>query len=186
MLFWCVVVMPLASASELPTGDEALWKAMAADNHFVLVRHALAPGTGDPEAFTIGRRDTQRNLSVEGRRQAKAMGDLFRRNGISRARVFSSEWYRCQDTAELLELGPVQTLPALNSFFHDFTERDATTAALKQWLAKQTLDQPLVLVTHQVNFTAMTGVYPSSGELVIIKRSDGARLEVVGRIATRN
>jgi phosphohistidine phosphatase SixA len=184
-LLVCVFLIQGSSAVEAQTAEDGLWDALRSKNHFALLRHALAPGTGDPADFTLGRRETQRNLSQEGRNQAKRIGDLFRDHGIDKADVFSSEWYRCRDTAELLDLGPVGTLPALNSFFQDYEQKDASTESLKLWLSQQEMDKPLVLVTHQVNITALTDVYPSSGEIVVVKRDARGDLKVLGSIKTR-
>lgn len=172
------------TAAKTDTSEEWLWDALRSKNYFALLRHALAPGTGDPPEFTLGRRETQRNLSEKGRKQAKRIGDLFRAHGINKARVFSSEWYRCQDTANLLDLGPVITLPALNSFFQDFEQKDVRTESLKFWLSQQEIDKPLVLVTHQVNITSLTGIYPSSGEIVVVKKDAQLGLKVLGSIKT--
>jgi len=161
-----------------------LWEALRSKNHFVLMRHALAPGTGDPVNFDLELRETQRNLSAQGRHQAQRIGDRLRAHGIERAEVFSSKWFRCKDTAELLDLGPVNTLPALNSFFRNYEQKDAQTASLKHWLLQQDMEMPIILVTHQVNITALTGVYPASGEIVIVRRDAQQPFKVVGRIAT--
>lgn len=162
-----------------------LWEALALKNHFAMIRHAMAPGTGDPPEFVKDRRETQRNLSKEGRLQAKRIGDLFRSHDIAEALVYTSEWYRCRDTAELLNLGAVQLLPVLNSFFEDYGQKDAVTASLKDWLAQQKMDKPTVLVTHQVNITALTGVFPSSGEIVVVEQQSGGQIRVLGQIETR-
>lgn len=180
----CVLLVHGFTPAQAETNEERLWDALRSKNHFAMIRHALAPGTGDPSNFTLGRRETQRNLSQEGRNQAKRIGDLFRVHGINKARVFSSEWYRCQDTAELLDLGPVNPLPALNSFFQDYGEKDARTESLRLWLSRQEIDGPLVLVTHQVNITALLGVYASSGEIVVVKKGSQGELKVLGSIKT--
>ena len=148
------------------------------------MRHAIAPGTGDPANFALRDCSTQRNLSAEGRAQAAAIGDRFRANGMDAARVVSSQWCRCLETAQLLGLGPVEELPALNSFFRRSERREPQTQALRDWLAGQDLEHPLVLVTHQVNITALTGVYPASGQLVVLRRSDNGDISVVGSIRT--
>ena len=171
-------------AAEAGTAEERLWEALRSNSHFALIRHALAPGTGDPPEFTLGRRETQRNLSQEGREQAKRIGDLFRVHGINKASVFSSEWYRCRDTAELLDLGPVNSLSALNSFFQNYEEKDARTESLRLWLSRQEVDRPLVLVTHQVNITALLEVYATSGEIVVVKKDAQGELKVLGSIKT--
>ena len=183
LLIWLLFVQSFTAAGAEAT-QEWLWDALNSENHFALVRHALAPGTGDPPEFTLSRRDTQRNLSEEGRKQAKRIGDLFRAHGIDKALVFSSEWYRCRDTAELLDLGPVNSLPALNSFFSDYEQKEARNESLKLWLSQREMHMPLVLVTHQVNITALTGVYPSSGEIVVVEKDAQMGLKVLGSIKT--
>ena len=172
--------LPVQSAEP----DAALWKALRSGGHVALLRHALAPGTGDPPGFRLGDCQTQRNLSTQGREQAARIGELFRAHGMQSAQVFSSQWCRCLETARLLGLGAVEERPFLNSFFNDFARREPQTAELRDWLDKQPLSEPVVLVTHQVNITALTGVYPGSGELVIVRRAENGDLAVVGTIET--
>ena len=164
--------------------DAALWKALRTGGHVALMRHALAPGTGDPPAFALGDCGTQRNLSEEGRSQAARIGARFLANGIESARVFSSQWCRCLETARLLGLGPVEELAILNSFYERRERRDRQTQALEAWLASRDLEDPMVLVTHQVNITALTGVFPASGELVVVRLSDDGEIVVVGSVET--
>ena len=164
--------------------ESQLWQRLKSGEHAVLMRHALAPGTGDPSGFDVNDCGTQRNLSEEGRKQAQRIGDRFRANGIRTAEVMSSQWCRCVDTAELLGLGPVQTLESLNSFFQQFERRDKQTVDLERWLRSQSLDRPLVLVTHQVNISALTGEITTSGEMVVVKVVGDAPIEVVGALQT--
>jgi phosphohistidine phosphatase SixA len=181
-LVYALLLLTWQPAAASETG--ALWQALRSGEHVVLLRHALAPGTGDPPQFVLGDCGTQRNLSAAGRDQARRIGALFRANGIEEAQIYSSQWCRCLETAQLLQLGAVKELPALNSFFNDFRNRDQQTSQIRTWLAEQNLAQPLVLVTHQVNITALTGVYPSSGELVVLRHEGDGRLTVVGTLAT--
>ncbi|MDX1344759.1 MAG: histidine phosphatase family protein [Sedimenticolaceae bacterium] len=178
-----VVFAVQARASE-QTAESMLWQALQHGDHFAIMRHALAPGIGDPENFAVDDCSTQRNLSETGRMQAQRIGDRFRANGIEQADVFTSQWCRCRDTAELLGLGAVTELPVLNSFFRKFELEETQTAELARWLDAQEIDKPLVLVTHQVNITAMTGVFPDSGELVIVRRDGDGRFSVAGTIET--
>ena len=135
----------------------------------LIVRHALAPGTGDPDNFRIDDCSTQRNLDARGRKQALAMGEWLRSQGVERALVFSSQWCRCKDTAELLKLGPVTELPALNSFYQRWEEQESKMRDLRRFLSEQPVGETLiVLVTHQVTITALTGVYPPSGTGVVL------------------
>lgn len=173
------------TASASSAADEAaLWRALASKGHVALLRHAIAPGTGDPSEFAVGDCGKQRNLSGEGRAQARRIGARFRKNGLEAARVFSSQWCRCLETARLLGFGAVMELPVLNSFFQSPERGNRQTEALQAWLANQDLNGPLVLVTHQVNITALTGVYPASGELVVIARSKDGKFSTVGSIRT--
>mgnify|MGYP000470229028 CR=1 FL=1 len=164
--------------------EAALWKALRSPGHFALIRHALAPGTGDPEGFRIGDCGTQRNLSDAGRTQARNIGVRLRENGIRAATVFSSQWCRCLETARLLGLGHVEELAFLNSFFARAEDGDPQDRALRQWLANRNLGRPTILVTHQVNITALSGIYPASGEIVVVGKSNSGELLVLGSIKT--
>lgn len=157
------------------------WEALRAKRAFVLLRHAIAPGTGDPAGMRLGDCSTQRNLSDEGRSQARRIGSLVRSQGIDRAAVYSSEWCRCLDTARLLDLGPVSPQPLLNSFFGRAENGATQTEALRTWLLSPPADLPLVLVTHQVNITGLTSIVPRSGELVFTTMNSAGAISVIGR-----
>jgi len=163
-----------------------LWSALKSDNHLVLIRHALAPGYSDPDYFDVKDCKTQRNLNDEGRYQSKMIGDLFRSNGIDKAAVYSSQWCRCLDTARLLDLGKVFELPSLNSFFEHFEREESQTEQTMRWIRNAPLDTPTVLVSHQVNISALTGHSPASGEIVFLRRSAGGSISVIGSNQTLN
>ena len=95
--------------------------------------------------------------------------------------MHSSQWCRCLDTAELLELGPVTEQPLLNSFFGNPQDGRGQTEALRQWLSTRGSGLPLVLVTHQVNVTGLTSIVPRSGELVFVKLDEAGAVAVIGR-----
>lgn len=179
-----VVSTILLPGARTAFADESpdLWNALRAGTAFAIMRHALAPGTGDPETVVIGDCATQRNLSDDGRDQSRWIGEKFRANGISAARVFTSAWCRCEETAELLKIGPVKVLPPLNSFFVTPDRAAPQTTALTAWLANNKGATPLVLVTHQVNITALTDVYPRSGEIVVARQDDSQNIRVLGTI----
>ncbi len=179
-----LVLAILCWSPQMAIGEPALWQAMEAGGHAILLRHALAPGTGDPTDFELRDCATQRNLSDVGRDQARRIGARLRASKLTLAGVFSSQWCRCLETARLLGLGPVTELPALNSFFRQSQYRERQTRDLRDWLAAHALRHPPVLVTHQVNITALTGVYPSSGEMVIVKIDDEGAVTVAGTVAT--
>lgn len=145
-----------------------------------IMRHALAPGTGDPENFSLDDCTTQRNLDESGRAQAREIGTRLRDAGIDFDRVLTSQWCRCRETARSLGLGAVEDLPALNSFFRDRSTAGAQTEELRSFLAALPDDERIMLVTHQVNITALTDQVPSSGEILLIRVNDAAEVEVVG------
>ena len=180
VFFSCLLCLFTANAV---ASDEALWSALREGGHLALMRHAPAPGFSDPEGFVLEDCKTQRNLSAAGREQAKATGERFRANGIANATVRSSRWCRCLDTARLLGIGTVIPTPALDSFFENRGEEASRSAAVRELIRNADPSAgPLVLVTHQVNITALTGVYPASGELIIM-RVAGDTLELAGRIS---
>ncbi len=177
------LLLPIAAACA-ETDEAALWAALREGGHVALMRHAIAPGVGDPAGFRLDDCTTQRKLSAQGRAQARAIGERFRANGIATAAVFSSQWCRCLDTARELALGEVVAFPGLNSFFADRGEEARHTAAVRALIGERARSPlPLVLVTHQVNITALTGVFPASGEIIVL-RLDGDTPSVAGRIRT--
>ncbi len=147
-----------------------------------LIRHADAPGTGDPSAFRLGDCATQRNLGDRGREQAAALGRALREAGVLVTEVRSSRWCRALDTARLA-FPDRPTVPdsALDSFFGDRRDEPAQTQAVRRtvagWARRQGV---LALVTHQVNVTALTGLSPAQGEVVVLRPSVTG-FDVVGR-----
>jgi len=174
------------NSREIRTTPRAdIWQQLRTGRGYaVLLRHALAPGTGDPPGFRLGDCSTQRNLSLEGRRQAIALGAQWRRERMPVERVLTSRWCRARDTARLLAVGTVTAYPALDS---SFTVSDATaarrTAKVRALIQRHRGERGvLVLVGHQVNITDLTGIVPSSGGAIVVQaRADGS-LRVVGSL----
>jgi len=160
--------------------DDALLERLHEPGTVLLLRHALAPGTGDPPGFQLDDCSTQRNLSEAGREQARQLGERLRASGITDARVYSSRWCRCLETAELLRVGPVQPEPALDSFFQRRAEGPGRTAAARQRIRELPLGPPVVMVTHQVNISALTGQFTPSGAGVIIRIVPDGDAEILG------
>lgn len=170
-----------AVAASNALGADDPWRALASPGRVGIMRHALAPGTGDPATFRLGDCSTQRNLSDRGRQQAEATGAAIRGGGIPVDRVLTSEWCRCAETARLLDVGPVVPFPVLNSFFRDRSTAESQTQALRRFLSERDGPSPVILVTHQVNITALTGRGVSSGELFVLEVGPGGDVEVVAR-----
>ncbi len=161
----------LALLAATPARAENPLALLARPGHLAIMRHADAPGGGDPGGFRLDDCTTQRNLGPIGRAQATHLGDRLRNAGIAQLRLLTSQWCRTRETARLLGFAPPEDLPILNSFFADRAEGPAQTEALHAWIAAAPLDQPTLLVTHQVNITALTGMFPASAELLVLRRA---------------
>ena len=139
--------------------------------HVLLMRHADAPGYGDPAGYKLDQCATQRNLDQKGREQSQRIGQWLTRQGITAAHVLSSAWCRCMETAKLLDKGAVTIAPALASFFDDMRLEKSQTKALEKLIKGQLATQPnkpLILVTHHVNIQAYTGKVVSVGDMVLV------------------
>ena len=176
-------LLALSAAVLLPVLTAAPAAAMETAGLVVLMRHAEAPGTGDPPDFKLDDCATQRNLGDGGRAQAARIGERLRQLGVDQAQGLSSQWCRCLETARLLDLGPVKEMPALNSFFGRQEEEKDRTTQLRQFLADLPRDgKPVVLVTHQVTVTALTGIFPASGEAVLLRANGTPNPEQIDRV----
>ena len=138
----------------------------------IFIRHAYAPGGGDPENFDINNCDTQRNLSEEGRNQAKKIGDFFKDNDVQIFKVFSSEWCRCKETAKLAFTN-FETKDFLNSFFSAkfANNKNKQMLDLKNYVKKFKGNENLIFVTHYVVISEALDYAPSSGEIVIADKN---------------
>ncbi|MDV7145766.1 histidine phosphatase family protein [Tropicimonas sp. TH_r6] len=173
MLFGFVRRVSLVAALIAPNvGLASDWAILNEPGVVGLMRHALAPGTGDPSGFRLDDCSTQRNLDARGRSQAGAIGEKLRAEAIRIDHVLSSAWCRCRETAERLGVASVEIAPELNSFYQARESGAGQTVATRALIER--LEGPALLVTHQVNITALTGVYPSSGEIVVLRLADGA------------
>lgn len=164
------------------SSQEEIWAALKTPGTIAIMRHALAPGTGDPEEFRVGDCSTQRNLNEAGREQARAIGAAIREQGVTFDTILSSQWCRCRETAALLDLGEVRDYPVLNSFYQDWGSADSQTAALREYLRTGAAGGKSLLVTHQVNISALTANYTRSGEILVIRVKDSGEVETLGSI----
>ncbi|XGA80024.1 histidine phosphatase family protein [Halomonas sp. CH40] len=169
--------------SSTSMANTSAWQALQEGGQVILMRHALAPGVGDPDNFNRDDCATQRNLSDQGRAQAAAIGDAFRQRSIPVDAIYSSHWCRVLETAELMALGDVQTVDWLDSFFiaSERYAREQRTREARQQILDWQGSGNLLLVTHQVNITALVGGGVASGDMVVVQPEDG-ELTVIGRL----
>lgn len=172
----------LLSGAAPAAADGDAWRRLQGGGHMLLIRHAAThPGVGDPPGFRLAACATQRNLSEQGKRDARELGAAIRERGIPVGPVLSSRWCRCLDTARLA-FGRVEAVPMLDSIFRD--SQAEARAKVREVLAMAAAykDTPnLVLVTHDVNIRALVNAYVVQGEVVVARPARG-KLEVVGRL----
>ena len=148
--------------------NQSLINELKKGGKLIFIRHAYAPGGGDPDNFDINDCNTQRNLNNSGREQAKNIGNFFKDNNIKIENIYSSEWCRCKETA-LIAFNKFENKNFLNSFFSSqFNEnKDPQMKRLKRFIKSWNKDKNLVFVTHYVVISESLNYAPSSGEIVI-------------------
>ena len=176
----------LTSSPQVAQGkDLKIWDSLQGSNpkgYVLLMRHALAPGVGDPDNFSVNDCSTQRNLSPEGKQDARDIGAWLKRQKVKIYRVESSRWCRARDTAQLLNIGKVRSNRNLDSLFqHSDPNGHPQTAAIRERIIDHREKRGLlVLVGHYVNVMALTGVALDSGEGVLVRASADGKIEVKG------
>ena len=173
-LIFLLFLFPIKSYS-----NETILAALEDGKKIVFIRHAIAPGNGDPDEFDINDCSSQRNLSEKGRNQSKKIGDFFRINKIKIDTVLSSEWCRCKDTAKLA-FGNFKTFSALNSFYEARFAKNKSEQIkeLRNFINNWEDDSNLIIVTHFVVISALLNKGVSSGEMIITDK----KLNILGSL----
>ena len=145
----------------------------------IFIRHAYAPGNGDPAGFNLNDCSTQRNLSDDGRKQAQRIGEFFTKNKIEIDKVLSSEWCRCKETAKIA-FKNYSTNSFLNSFYSSkFSKnKDKQVKAFNYYIKNLEIKKNLIFVTHYVFISEVLNYGPSSGEIVVSDKN----LNIIGSI----
>jgi broad specificity phosphatase PhoE len=159
--------------------DTAAWAAMRRGGVVVVLRHADAPGVGDPAGWRLDDCTTQRNLSEQGRSDARALGARLRAERIAFTRVVSSPWCRCLETARLVDVGTVQVEPTFANAFVLGDRREALREGGRAVIAAWRGPGVLLVVTHGENIQALIGRTPATAEAVVVAAgTDGALREI--------
>jgi broad specificity phosphatase PhoE len=177
--------LALAAAPRAGAVDATLWSRLREGRHVLLLRHAsTGPGLGDPPGYRLDDCATQRNLSDGGREEARRIGERLRREKVPIARVYTSPWCRCRETA-MLAFGRAEDWEPLSSFF-DVPEREADYAERVRkrigTYSSRDLGGNVVMVTHNVNIAALTRLSVASGEIVVVRPDGCCGLRTVGRL----
>jgi len=159
--------------------DDKILKSLKEGKKLVFIRHAIAPGNGDPNNFDINDCSTQRNLNENGIEESKKIGLFFKNNKIKIDKVLSSQWCRCKDTAKYA-FKNFKTFDALNSFYDEKFAANETKQIkdLKNYIKRWNSDKNLVLITHFVVISSILNTGASSGEIIISDKN----FNIVGSI----
>lgn len=166
--------------------NEAVWQQLRQGGQVVLMRHAeTTPGVGDPPNFRIDDCATQRNLSPQGRADARRIGMALRAGGVRVGDVLTSRWCRAVETAQLA-FGRYAIWPELNSLFHDRARQDAQNRAVRRRIGAFRGPENLFLVGHGSNILALTGIHPSMGAMVVVTPGGARDFTVLGQLGPRD
>lgn len=168
--FFKLLLIGLAFTGCIQAKASELSDLLKKSDHVLLMRHALAPGIGDPAGYKLQDCKTQRNLDAKGREQAQKTGQWLKMQGVGNALVFSSAWCRCKETAENLAFGTPVLEASLNSFFDNMRQGPQSNLNLQKFIGSQLKskgDKALILVTHHVNIAEFTGENIGSGDMVL-------------------
>jgi broad specificity phosphatase PhoE len=184
---WLVLLLIAYLPVSAIAAEKDLLQQMHAGEAVLMIRHALAPGIGDPDDFKLDDCSTQRNLNEQGRAQAKAIGAWLRARGIQKVKLYSSQWCRCLETARLMDLGSVTPLPALNSFFERPQDREKNLSALRRFIRDNTKPGELIImVTHQVTISGITDKWTDSGHGKLVQADQAGGIQVLGELDFSN
>jgi broad specificity phosphatase PhoE len=165
-----------------PADAEQLWRLLAGGGQVVLVRHAVTtPGLGDPPGMRLEDCATQRNLTDEGRAEARRLGAAFRARGIPVLRLLSSPWCRCLETARLA-FGSPEVWTPLGNLFGRPENREEQVRRMRELVGERVGGGNLVLVSHGSTISALTGVNPGTAEMVILTPRGAGSFTVVGTL----
>ena len=176
LLIFIIFFLPINSLS-----SEKIINSLKDGKKIVFIRHAIAPGNGDPDNFDITDCSTQRNLNDKGRAQSKIIGEFFKSNKILFDKVLTSEWCRCKDTG-IIAFGDIETFSALNSFYDQRFAKNKYKQIqnLKKYIKNRKSKKNLILITHYVVILEILNLGISSGEIIITNKN----FELIGNIKT--
>ena len=163
-----IIIFISLTTSIKADSNKDLLKQLTEGGKLIFIRHAYAPGSGDPDNFNLNDCSTQRNLSDRGKKQAEHIGSIFRENKIEIDEVYSSEWCRCKETAEIAFTN-FTTKNFLNSFYSSNYAKNKTKQIkdLMKFVKKNDFEKNIIFVTHYVLISEVLDYAPSSGEIIV-------------------
>lgn len=177
------VATALLARSGDARGQTDPWQALRQPGHAAFMRHSDAPGgAGDPVGFRLDDCATQRNLSEDGRAQARRTGAALARNQVAFDQVLTSPWCRCRETARLVSDKVAEDFGGLSNLVGRQEHRASQVAALKSYLSKLDPGSRVLFVTHGILISALIGINPAQGEIVVVRIGAGGEPTIVGRL----
>ena len=178
----CGALLALLLTPSPALADETVWSLLKKGGQIVLMRHAVTtPGVGDPPGFRLDDCSTQRNLTDDGRSDAKRVGAAFRARGIVIESVLSSPWCRCVETANLA-FGRAEVSTALSNLFTHPENRDRQVREMRELMnAPQRGNR--VLVSHGATISALTGVSLDTAEMLVVTPQPRGGFVINGRLS---
>ncbi|MGH7345346.1 MAG: histidine phosphatase family protein [Candidatus Rokuibacteriota bacterium] len=180
----CVLLLAalILAGPSLAAADEAVWALLRGGGQVVLMRHAVTtPGVGDPAGFRLEDCSTQRNLTDAGREDARRVGAALRTRGVPVARVLSSPWCRCLETARLA-FGAAEPWPPLSNLYDNRAREAEQLRALREIAGHRPTSGNLLLVTHGSVVLPLTGIQPAPAELVVLTPDNSGHFKLAGRL----
>ena len=176
-----ILFIGMLNFSNNALSDDRILNSLKEGKKLIFIRHAIAPGNGDPDNFNIKDCSTQRNLNKNGIKQSKKIVLFFKKNQIKIDKILSSEWCRCTDTAKYA-FENFETFDALNSFYDEKFAANETRQIndLKKYIKNWNSDKNLVFVTHYVVISSILNTGSSSGEIIISDKN----FNIIGSINT--
>ena len=176
-----ILFIGILNFSNNALSDDRILNSIKEGKKLIFIRHAIAPGNGDPNNFNIKDCSTQRNLNKNGIKQSKKIGLFFKKNKIKIDKILSSEWCRCIDTAKYA-FENFETFDALNSFYDEKFAANETRQIndLKKYIKNWDSDKNLVFVTHYVVISSILNTGSSSGEIIISDKN----FNIIGSVNT--
>ena len=183
-LFKIIILLSISFNTPLVANlNDDFQNLLSEGGKLIFIRHAYAPGSGDPDNFDLSNCASQRNLNQEGVYQAKTISKFFLKNHMDSNSVLSSEWCRCKQTAKYA-FKNYKTKSFLNSFFSQkFAHNKAKQIKeLKEFIKEWNGKGNLILVTHYVVILEILNLSVLSGEIIIADKE----LNILARQKTSN
>jgi phosphohistidine phosphatase SixA len=175
------LLVPFNSSAEVASEQGKF----GAQPYVILLRHAQAPGRGEPENFNLNDCSTQRSLSDRGRDEARELGNSLRSLGVHVTKVVASRWCRARQTAQLLNLGPVEDNRVFDNLEVNKNRSQFLLESERRLIASWRGPGVLVVVTHSSNLSALAEVTPEPGSIIVVEPSNSVDWIRAGQVNLR-